>query len=150
MYHSLETRICFLIVFLPLKESLTLFQIWVFCWPSIILSHLELLNIDLPKLTSSVLMEIVTVPVVLVDEFFFYMHHPTKAWLFEKNYIWTSLSFSYSLKITFILLRQVISLKKMVVLSVKVTISISWSPSCIPLNLISIKEICKYLSRAIV
>ena len=30
-------------------------------------------------------MEIVTIPVVLVDEFYFYMHHPIKAWLFEKK-----------------------------------------------------------------
>ena len=51
-------------------------------------------------------MEIVTIPVVLVDEFYFYMHHSIKARLFEKNYLWTSLSFSYSLKITCILLRQ--------------------------------------------
>ena len=51
-------------------------------------------------------MEIVAIPVVLVDEFYSYMHHPRKAWLFEKNYLWTSLSFSYSLKITCILLRQ--------------------------------------------
>ena len=36
------------------------------------------------KLTSSILMEIVTVPVVLVHEFCFYMYHPIKAWLFEK------------------------------------------------------------------
>ena len=84
MYHSLETRIWFLIIFLALKESLTLFQIWFFCQPSIILSHLELSRIDLPKLTSSILMEIVTIPVVLVDELYFYIHHPTKAWLFEK------------------------------------------------------------------
>ena len=82
MYHSLETRIWFRIIFLPVKKSLALFQIWVFCQPSIILSHLELSRIDLPKLTSSILMEIVTIPVVLVDEF--YMHHPVKAWLFEK------------------------------------------------------------------
>ena len=34
-------------------------------------------------------------------------------------------------------LRQVISLKKMVVLSAKLTILISWSPICIPLILIS-------------
>ena len=129
MYHSLETRIWFLIIFLPLKESLTLFQIWIFCWPLIILSHLELLKIDLSKLTSSILMEIVTIPLALVDEFYFYKHHPIKAW---KNYLWTSLSFSYSLKNTFILLRQIISLKKMVVLSVKCTILISWSPTCIP------------------
>ena len=36
-YHSLETRIWFLIIFLPLKESLTLFQIWFFCLSWIIM-----------------------------------------------------------------------------------------------------------------
>ena len=54
-----------------------------------------------------------------------------------RNYLWTSFSFSYSLKITCILLRQVISLKKMVVLSVTFTIVISWSAICIPLILLS-------------
>ena len=29
-------------------------------------------------------MEIVTIPVVLVHEFYFYMHHPIKTWIFEK------------------------------------------------------------------
>ena len=29
-------------------------------------------------------MEIVTIPVVLVDEFYFYMHRPIEVWLFEK------------------------------------------------------------------
>ena len=67
------------------------------------------------------------------------MHHPIKVWLFWKNYLWASLSFSYSLfhKITCILGMQVISLKKIVVLSVKFTILISWSPICIPLILLS-------------
>ena len=60
-----------------------------------------------------------------------------KGLAFWKNYLWTSLSFSYSLKITCILLRQVISLKKMMVLSVKFTILISWSPICIALILLS-------------
>ena len=69
---------------LPLKESLILFQTWVFCWPSIILFHLELSWIDLPKLTSSILMEIVTISFALVDEFCFYMHYLIKVWLFEK------------------------------------------------------------------
>ena len=50
-----------------------------FAIPSIILSHLQLSRIDLSKLTSSILMEVVIIPVVLVDEFYFYMHHPTKA-----------------------------------------------------------------------
>ena len=50
----------------------------------IILSYLELLRIGLPKLNSSILMEIVTIPVGQVDEFYFYMHYPIKTWLFEK------------------------------------------------------------------
>ena len=29
-------------------------------------------------------MEIVTIPFVLVDEFFFYVYHPIKGWFFEK------------------------------------------------------------------
>ena len=102
----------------------------------IILSHFELLRIVLPKWTSSFLMEMVTNPPVLVDEFYLYMHNPIKVWFFEKH-IWSSLSFSYSRKITCILLRQVISLMKMVVLSVKFTILIWWSPICIPLILLS-------------
>ena len=50
----------------------------------IILSRLELLRIDLPKWNSSILMEIVTIPVGQVDESYFCMHYPIKAWLFEK------------------------------------------------------------------
>ena len=50
----------------------------------IILSYWELSRIDLPKLNSSILMEIVTIPVDQVDEFYFYMHYRIKAWLFEK------------------------------------------------------------------
>ena len=62
---------------------------------------------------------------------------------------WASLSFSYSLKITYILLRQVISLKKMVVLSVNFTILIFWSP--VSFNpFISINEIGKYHNHNIV
>ena len=69
---------------------------------------------------------------------------PHKGLAFWKN-LWASLSFSYSLKITCILLRKVISLKKMVVLSVKFTILISGSP--ISFNpFISIDEITKYHS----
>ena len=61
---------------------------------------------------------------------------PHKGLAFWKNYLGTSLSFSFRLKITCILLRQVTSLKKMVVLSVIFTILISWSPICIPLILL--------------
>ena len=93
-------------------------------------------------------MEIVTIPVALVDEFCFYMHHPIKVWHFEKNF-WASLSFSYSLKITYILLGQVISFKRMVVLSVKFTILILWSPVSFD-PFISIDEIGKYHSHNMV
>ena len=72
-----------------------------------------------------------------------------KGLAFRKNYLWTSLS--YSLNITCILVRQVISLERMVELSVKFTILISWSPIWIPLILfISINEVDKHLSRNIV
>ena len=62
---------------------------------------------------------------------------PYKGLVFWKNYLWTSLFFSFSLKITCILLRLVISLKKIMVSSVKFTILISWFPFCIPLILLS-------------
>ena len=77
---------------------------------------------------------------------------PRKGLAFWKNYLWTSLSFSCSLKITCILLRQVISLKKMVVLPVSkinyFNIMVSYLHSFNPL--ISINEIGKYLSCNIV
>ena len=49
----------------------------------LISSHFELSRI-LPKLTASILMETVTILVVLVDQFYFYMHQPIKPWPFEK------------------------------------------------------------------
>ena len=50
-----------------------------FAISSLILSHLELLRIELPKLTSDILMEIETLPVGLVHQFYFYMHQLIKA-----------------------------------------------------------------------
>ena len=50
----------------------------------LILSHFELLKIELPKLNSRISMEIVTILVVSVDQFCFYMHQPRKPWLLEK------------------------------------------------------------------
>ena len=73
---------------------------------------------------------------------------PHNSFAFWKN-LWASLSFSYSLKITYILLRQVISPKKMVVMSINFTNLISWSP--ISFNpFISINETGKYHSHNIV
>ena len=67
----------------------------------------------------------------------FFYAPPHKGLVFWKNYLWTTLSFSYSLNIASILLRQVMSRKKMVVLSVKFVILISWPTVCIPLILLS-------------
>ena len=47
-----------------------------FAIPSIILSDLELLRIELPKLTPSILMETLIISFVLFDQFYFYMHQP--------------------------------------------------------------------------
>ena len=147
MHHSLETRIWFLIVFLTLKESLTLFQTWIFCWPSIILSHVDLSRIDLPKLTKYFNGNYDNSSCPGWWMLFLYAP-PHKGVAFWKN-LWAGLSFSYSLKITYILLRQVISLKKMVVLSVSFTILILCSP--VSFNpFISINEIGKYHSHNIV
>ena len=84
MYHSLETTIWFLIMFLPLKKRLTLFHIWVFLVTFNYFIPFGVIENRFTKLTSSILMKIMTVPVVLIDEFYFYMYHPIKAWLFEK------------------------------------------------------------------
>ena len=75
MYHSLDKRVWLLITFLPLKENLTLFQIWIsFAILSIFLSDLELSRIELLKLNPSILMEILIISFVLVDQFYFCMH----------------------------------------------------------------------------
>ena len=74
MYHSLETRIWFTIIFLPLKESYSVRDMDFFAIRSFIFSHLELPRIKLLKVNSSVLMEVATVPVILVGQFYFYMH----------------------------------------------------------------------------
>ena len=69
---------------------------------------------------------------------------------FWKNYLWTSLSFSYSLKVTCILLRQVILsedggiVSKIYYFNLMVSYLYSFNP------FISINEIDKYLSRDIV
>ena len=136
MYHSLETRIWFLIIFLPLKKSLTLFQIWVlltfnYFVPFGVIEN-RFTKINFKYFNGNC--DYSSCPGWWI---LFLYAPPHKGLAFWKNYLWTSLSFSYSLKITCILLRQVVSLKKMMVLSVKFTILISWSPICIPLILLS-------------
>ena len=58
-----------------------------------------------------------------------------KAWLFEKFIF--ELEASYSFKITCILVRQVISLKKIGGVISKIYCLVSWSPICTPLILLS-------------
>ena len=88
MSHSLDNRIWFIIISLSLKDSLTLLDIWIFFMLSIILSWLEISNLEVSlSLDAS----------------------------------------SYSFKIFCIMLRQVISIKKMVISSAKFNFLISWS-----------------------
>ena len=75
IYHSLDKKVWLLIMFLPLKESLTLFNIWIsFAIPSLFLSDLELSRIELPTLTPSTLMEILIISFVVFDQFYFCIH----------------------------------------------------------------------------
>ena len=53
VHYFLDKRVWFIIIFLLLSSRYGFFAI-----PSLILSHLELSRIELPKLTSSILMEI--------------------------------------------------------------------------------------------
>ena len=70
-------------IFTSQREFYSVLDMNFFAIPSLILSHLELSRIKLPKLTSSILKEIVTISAVLV-EFCFYMHQSMKAWLLQK------------------------------------------------------------------
>ena len=71
-----------------------------------------------------------TMPFVLFYQFFFIC----KSWLFEKFIF--ELEASYSFKITCILVRQVISLKKNGGVISKIYCLVSWSPICTPLILL--------------
>ena len=76
----------------------------------------------------------VTIPFVLFYQFFLY-DPSCKAWLFEKFIF--ELEASYSFKITCILVRQVISLKKIGGIISKIYCLVSWSPICTSLILLS-------------
>ena len=141
MDHSLETRIWLLIIFLLLKESLTLFQTWVFLLIFNYFFSFEVIKNRFTKINLKYFngnFDNSSCPSWWI---LFLYAPPHKGLAFWKN-LWASSSFSYSLKITYNLLRQAISLKKMVILSVKFIILISWS--LISFNpFISINEIGK-------
>ena len=84
-YHSLETRIWFLIIFLPLKESLTLFQVWVFCYIFNYFVLFRVIENRFAKINFKYFNVNYDCSSWLVDQFYFYMHRPIKAWLFKKN-----------------------------------------------------------------
>ena len=94
MSHSLDKRIWFTIIFLLLKKSLTLFQIWIFFHTFTYFFPFRVIENRVTKIILSILMKVVTIAVVLVDQFYSYMHKPVKDWLFEKNYFRARLSLS--------------------------------------------------------
>ena len=118
------------------SKWVALFQIMIFfakLW--LILSQLELSRTKLPKCTPSILMENCDHTICPVLSILF-LHDPAcKAWLFEKFIF--ELEASYSFKITCILVRQVISLKKIGGVISKIYCLVSWSPICTPLILLS-------------
>ena len=71
-------------LFTSQRESHSVPDMDFFALPLLIMSHLELSTIELPQLTLTFSKEIVTIPVVLVGQFHFYMHLPIWAWFFEK------------------------------------------------------------------
>ena len=131
---SRGSRIFFFNIFLPLKESLIRDRDF-FIITSLILSRLELSRVKSLKLTASNLMENCEHFICPGWSIPFLHASIHKAWHFE-NFIFKIDASLCIFKITCILLRHVISLKKMVVLSAKFTILISWSPICILLFLL--------------
>ena len=113
----------------PVPNIIFFAELWL------ILSQLELWRTELAKCTPSIFMENcdhTICPVLLI----LFLYDPVcKVWLFEKfNF---ELEASYSFKITWILVRQVISLKKNGGVIRKIYCLGSWSPICTPLILVT-------------
>ena len=95
---------------------------------------------ELWKCTPTILMDNCHQAICLGLSILFLYATPHKVWLFEK-FIFEQEAFWKNSKIYSILVRRLKSLKKMVVLSAKFIILISWSPICIDIN-----ENCNYFS----
>ena len=67
------------------RESHSVLYMDFFAIHSLVFYHLELLRTRLPKLTPSIPMEVLTIAIVLIDQFFIHIHQPIKAWLFAKK-----------------------------------------------------------------
>ena len=125
MYHSLDKRVWFTIFFLPLKESLTLFQIWIFYYTFTYFVTFGVMENRVTKVHSK-----------------YFNGNWVEAWIFKK-FIFELDASSYIFKITWILFRQAISLKKMVVSSAKYIILIVRSPICIHLIFLTIMKLAR-------
>ena len=84
-YVSKEVLVVYDYLFTSQREYHSVPDIYFFAIFLLILSHLALLRIELPRLTSSKLIELVAIPVDVVDQFCFYVHQATNLWLFEKK-----------------------------------------------------------------
>ena len=118
IYQSLDKRTWFFFFFFFIPKWVPLCsKFWFFAKLWLILSQLELSKTELPKCTPRILMENydhITCPVLLI---LFYMTQRVMLGFFKKLIF--ELEASYRFKTTCILVRQVISLKKLVVLSAK-------------------------------
>ena len=113
-----------------------MFQIWLFFVKLLnILSQLLLSCAEPWNYTPTVLMENWDQVICLVLSILILYATPHKGCFFEK-FIFELEAFSDNSKINHVLVRQLKSLKKMIVSSAKLTILISWSAICIPLILV--------------
>ena len=115
--------------FFPLKESCILFQIWIFSLKLPYILSLFLLA-ELWKCTPTVLMEHCDHAICLGLSILL-LYAGLQKFIFKLEAFWDNS------EINCFLVRQLKSLKKMVVSSAKFTILISWSPICMLLILVS-------------
>ena len=96
MYHSLNKRVWFAIIFYLSKRFSICFR-YGFSFYCYTLTYfvilMELSRIELPKLTPSILMEMLIILFLLVDQFYFYTQHPIrldflKSWRMENRHRW--------------------------------------------------------------
>ena len=96
MYHSLNKRVWFAIIFYLSKRFSICFR-YGFSFYCYTLTYfvilMKLSRIELPKLTPSILMEMLIILFLLVDQFYFYTQHPIrldflKSWRMENRHRW--------------------------------------------------------------
>ena len=132
----MNKKIWFIILFFHLKESCVLFQILIFfCWTMTYFVQMGVMKDRITKMYPKYL-NVQLWPYHLSCFINSFSYDPVcKAWLFEKFIF--GLEASYSFKITCILLRQVIFLKKNRGVISKIYCLVSWSSICTRLILVS-------------